>query len=216
MNKQDILKEIQQNVKGLSDELNAVQSTNEVDTERLSTEIHLLLKLVHRFEWAAEKPVEPIADEPVIEQSEEPLEQEEVVVVQEDEIAETPEEAAAQLEQEMQGMLSSFSAQKPNEEVVNNIEKANSSEVTSIADRLSNSAIQDLTKAIGISEKFLYMNELFEGDSEAYKSYLKALNEQHTKELAFATLTEIGKKYNWDDENEYVQKFTKMVERRYS
>lgn len=87
---------------------------------------------------------------------------------------------------------------------------------TSLADKLGKSAIADLTTAIGISEKFLFMNELFEGDSDSYKGCLFKLNQLNNfSEAKDYLISNITNKYNWDEENEFVQRFYEVVERRY-
>ena len=86
----------------------------------------------------------------------------------------------------------------------------------SLADKLSQSKVHDLTKAFGISEKFLFMNELFEGDSDNYKRALNTLNNFSSWDDAEQELLKLSEKYTWDQESEFVNRFMTMVERRYA
>ena len=76
--------------------------------------------------------------------------------------------------------------------------------------------MEDLTKAFGISEKFLFMNELFEGDSESYKEALNRLNSFSNWSDAEKELLKLSGNHGWDQESEYVNRFIAVVERRYA
>ena len=131
---------------------------------------------------------------------------EEENVVEEESISE--EEAVRELESQIGSLIDDHST-KPSTSF-RNVEGA------SLADKLGKTAIKDLTTAIGISEKFLFMNELFEGDSDSYKTCLEKLNQFNSFSEAKLFLNDtIITKYKWDDENEYVQRFYEVVERRY-
>lgn len=86
----------------------------------------------------------------------------------------------------------------------------------SLAEKLSQTKVHDLTKAFGISEKFLFMNELFEGDSDSYKEALYTLNNFSSWNLAEEELLKLSEKFSWDQESEFVNRFMTVVERRYA
>ena len=48
---------------------------------------------------------------------------------------------------------------------------------TSLADQFGQQPISDLTKEIGINEKYLITENLFSGDNKAYSTAIKELNE---------------------------------------
>jgi hypothetical protein len=91
-----------------------------------------------------------------------------------------------------------------------------SAENTSISSRLKMNAISDLTKAIGINEKFLFIKELFNNDSESFVQALQALNNFGSLSEAESYLTTyLSVKFNWEKHPETVAKLHELVQRRY-
>lgn len=85
-----------------------------------------------------------------------------------------------------------------------------------IAQKLKSTHIPDLKTAIGIYERYLFANELFNGSIEAYDEAIQALNEFDDLEKANYYLHEgLVKEFNWDLENEFVCSFCELVQRRY-
>jgi hypothetical protein len=75
----------------------------------------------------------------------------------------------------------------------------------------------DLRLAIGIYERYLFANELFNGSLEAYEESVNAINGFDTLEQAERYIMgQLKKKYNWDMENETVLQFQTLVKRRYT
>jgi len=87
---------------------------------------------------------------------------------------------------------------------------------TSLAEKLQKKPISDLKTAIGLNQKFLFMNDLFEGENAAYNDALNQLNNFSSMDDAKNYLLTLGTKYNWDLESDSVVQFTDLVERRYS
>ncbi len=86
----------------------------------------------------------------------------------------------------------------------------------SIADRLGKQPISDLSKAIGINEKFLFINDLFKGENTDYNSVIKELNAFNSFEEAQNHIqTVLQPKYQWKLKNSSEKKFIKFIERRY-
>jgi hypothetical protein len=74
----------------------------------------------------------------------------------------------------------------------------------------------DLKLAIGIYERYLFANELFNGSIEAYEEAIKALNDFNTIEKAVQYIDEgLKKEYNWDMESNVTEQFVTLVKRRY-
>lgn len=86
----------------------------------------------------------------------------------------------------------------------------------SLAEKLQKKPISDLKTAIGLNQKFLFMNDLFEGENTAYNEAVNQLNSMSSMDDAKNLLLSLGTKYNWDLESESVVQFTELVERRYS
>ena len=88
--------------------------------------------------------------------------------------------------------------------------------VQSVASKLEREPVADLKAAIGINEKFLFINELFGGSTEDYNDSLNHLNEckDHTEADTYIN-DNLKEKYHWDEENNAVSVFLDLVERRY-
>lgn len=85
----------------------------------------------------------------------------------------------------------------------------------SLARKLQKKPIADLKAAIGINEKFQFINELFEGNMTEYNIALNQLNlcSSHAEaEVYLSTLREL---YKWDKDSETVVMFSELVERRF-
>lgn len=91
-------------------------------------------------------------------------------------------------------------------------------EATDLSQKLSASPIADLSKALGMNEKYLYINELFGGDVATFQTALKQLNNGESFDQARQYLEQecIGQ-HNWMDKNRKViaKNFVKLVRRRY-
>lgn len=88
----------------------------------------------------------------------------------------------------------------------------------SIGTRLQQHPIDNIRDAIGVNEKFLFINELFHGDIQAYNQAISRLNEAGSMENAFAFLNSLTKELGWDAGQmaETVEKLAGFVQRRYS
>lgn len=90
------------------------------------------------------------------------------------------------------------------------------SKAQSLADRLSQAPIDDLGKAIGIAQKFMFMNDLFEGENEQYKKAIEKLDNFDDLHQANEYIKEelIGQ-FDWDTESKAALNFMELVARRY-
>lgn len=96
------------------------------------------------------------------------------------------------------------------------VEKTKDSLPDTLADKLGKTKIDDLTVAIGLNQKFRFINELFDGDSDAYNVAVKKLNQLPDRTAAQSLLhNELISTYSWDEENEVTLTFLNLVERRY-
>ena len=83
-----------------------------------------------------------------------------------------------------------------------------------VADKLSRQPIKDLKSAIGLNQKFLFMNDLFEGENEIFNNAINKINSFNTLPEAIAFIdSELSSA--WDKENSSVLNFMDLVERRF-
>jgi hypothetical protein len=84
-----------------------------------------------------------------------------------------------------------------------------------IADKLQENQVSDLRTTIGINEKFLFINELFDGDMRIYDEAIHKLNASTTLAQADMLLLDLKIVYNWDSESPTVKKFVELVRRKF-
>jgi hypothetical protein len=89
-------------------------------------------------------------------------------------------------------------------------------EVSTLAEKMERLPIGDLKKAIGLNQKFLFINELFNKDQDVFESSLSTLNNfSSVIEADNFINNNLKARFNWDTSNENVKEFFELVERRY-
>ena len=85
-----------------------------------------------------------------------------------------------------------------------------------IADTLQDAPVKDLKKAIGINDRYRYINELFRGDEAMYERSIKTINGFAIfPEAEYWIRRELKLKLGWNDKNETVMQFDQLVKRRF-
>ncbi|MFT5878650.1 MAG: hypothetical protein ACI8SA_002520, partial [Dokdonia sp.] len=88
---------------------------------------------------------------------------------------------------------------------------------TSLADKLRSKSIKKLADSIALNERFLFSNELFNGNMEAFKRALNELDHIASKEDAKRYIAlQLQVENNWKMESDTVQSFITLVERRFN
>jgi len=86
----------------------------------------------------------------------------------------------------------------------------------SLATKLEKQKISNLIDAIGINERFAFINELFDGNAADFNEALDILNSFSEHKAAYTYInSEIKIKYNWDEESQVVLAFLDLIEKRY-
>ena len=198
---EDLWRSLENAVQDLNDKTKRFSKKGLEEIKGLSNDACDVLKFLHQLEWLESnkrerngeevKEEEPFVSQEMLEEKDDILADEEVI------------DAIKEIEQQMEQSinLASPSMRVPGQ---------------SLAEKLSQTKVHDLTKAFGISEKFLFMNELFEGDSDSYKEALNTLNNFPSWNLAEEELLKLSEKFSWDQESEFVNRFMTVVERRYA
>lgn len=89
-------------------------------------------------------------------------------------------------------------------------------EQTELFEKLKESPIRDLRKAIGVNDRFVFINELFRGDEPMYERSIKTINGFHIyAEAEYWINRELKVKLGWI-ENEAVRHFYQLVKRRFA
>ncbi|MBK7434473.1 MAG: hypothetical protein IPI66_11620 [Chitinophagaceae bacterium] len=77
--------------------------------------------------------------------------------------------------------------------------------------------IRDLRKAIGVNDRFLFINTLFRGDEAVYERSIKTINGfSILPEAEYWIERELKVKHGWKVDDEVVKQFYQLVKRRFS
>jgi len=88
-----------------------------------------------------------------------------------------------------------------------NLGKAHPRDVSST---IKNRPLSDLQRAIGLNEKFMFIRDLFDGDSKKYEETVQFINKAVSREQVDTFLA----RFKWDEKKEAVHKFRELVERK--
>ncbi len=86
-----------------------------------------------------------------------------------------------------------------------------------VATSLIETPIKDLRKAIGINDKYVFINELFKGDEAAYESSIRTINHFSVYPEAEQWIKrELVVSFSWNNKSDIVQHFNHLVRRRFA
>ena len=89
--------------------------------------------------------------------------------------------------------------------------------VTELSHKLTEVGIKDLRKAIGINDRYLFINDLFRGDEAMYERSIKTINSfSILPEAEYWIRRELKTKLGWRDTATTVIHFDQLVKRRFS
>lgn len=106
-------------------------------------------------------------------------------------------------------------AQKPQQRSLNDLFNEQR-EDHSISSQYQRAKVGDLTKAISINDKFIYIKELFHNRGEDFSASIRQLNECKTMEEAFDCLEQLKQKFFWDSKSDAYLSFCDLLRRKYS
>lgn len=100
-----------------------------------------------------------------------------------------------------------------NEESLNDVF---SNPVLEVAQTIKETPVKDLRKAIGVNDKYLFINELFKGDEAMYEKCLKTINSFAVYPEAETWIRrELLVKMGWDEKASSTKQFYQIVMRRF-
>ena len=86
----------------------------------------------------------------------------------------------------------------------------------SVAEKLQHNKIFDLKSAIGINEKFQFINELFDGNMKEYTVAVDQMNSFSSLTEAESYIANLKEVYKWKPDNHIAENFKELVERRFA
>ena len=84
-----------------------------------------------------------------------------------------------------------------------------------LAAKLQQKSINELKAAIGINDKFLFVNELFGGSMEKYNKSIENLDDMKTLNGTLIYLNELKVELQWNSSNEAYQKLLNLIHRKF-
>ncbi len=81
-----------------------------------------------------------------------------------------------------------------------------------VSSKFKTSQINDINKAININDRVWFIKELFKGDSTLYKTTISKLNNSSDLDSA---LNYIKENFDWDSNEKVVEKFVRVISRRF-
>ncbi len=88
---------------------------------------------------------------------------------------------------------------------------------TELLEVLKETPVKDLRKAIGINDRYVFINDLFRGDEAMYERSIKTINSFNIyPEAEYWISRELKTKLGWDNKREVVKQFDQLVKRRFS
>jgi hypothetical protein len=91
------------------------------------------------------------------------------------------------------------------------------SDVSDLKSALNDSPVRDLRKAIGVNDRYVFINYLFRGDEVMYERSLKTINGfRILPEAEYWMERELKVKLGWDENNPTTRHFYQLVKRRFS
>jgi len=86
----------------------------------------------------------------------------------------------------------------------------------SLNNKFHEAKIEDLSKAISLNDKFLYIRELFKNQGTEFSKAIQTLNRCNTIEEAFAEIEKLKKFYFWDSTSEAYLSLCDLIRRKFS
>ena len=88
---------------------------------------------------------------------------------------------------------------------------------TELVEVLKETPVKDLRKAVGINDRFLFINDLFRGDETMYERSIKTINSFNIyAEAEYWISRELKTKLGWSRDHPSVHHFDQLVKRRFS
>ena len=84
-----------------------------------------------------------------------------------------------------------------------------------LADKLQHNSVKSLQSAIGINDKFLFVNELFNGSMEKYNRSIENLDDLKTLNGALIYLNELRVELQWNSSNEAYKRLLELIHRKF-
>jgi hypothetical protein len=91
------------------------------------------------------------------------------------------------------------------------------SDIVELRSALNDTPVRDLKKAIGVNDRYVFVNQLFRGDEAMYERSIKTINAfRILPEAEYWMERELKVKLGWDENSNLTRHFYQLVKRRFS
>jgi len=101
------------------------------------------------------------------------------------------------------------------EQIKSEAKRQNENKIRSIADQFEEKTNKDLFSAIGVSEKFMFINDLFSGNVKEYDSFVKNLNSATSYDDSIDIIQTMQTKKKWVKTSVAYTTLEKMITKRF-
>jgi hypothetical protein len=90
-------------------------------------------------------------------------------------------------------------------------------DIVDLRSALNDTPVRDLKKAIGVNDRYVFVNQLFRGDEAMYERSIKTINSfRILPEAEYWMERELKVKLGWDENRDITRHFYQLVKRRFS
>lgn len=171
-----------------------------IDKEEVAheTEVEEMAQQLEQEILQAVQEISEIPQEETVEEAEEPIAEEPIIETEIPAEAESTEESTPEF-QEIQEV----------------IEKPAAKEDMLLVDQIGKTTIKSLKEAIGINDKFQFVNELFDGSMSRYNTFIEKLDTAEDRPDALATMDSTKLELKWEKDNTAFVMLQDYVDRRF-
>ncbi len=85
-----------------------------------------------------------------------------------------------------------------------------------LSDKLGEMPIDDIRKAMGLNEKIIFLNDLFDSNQHEFDTAVNTLNSVGNYEAAKNHLALLASRFDWSSKEKQAKPFIRLVKRRYN
>ena len=167
----------------------------------------------------------PVVDEKPVSEEKEPVKEitPDPVITEKKEIPQPEVRAEQTLKKSTKSTIDLFSGANPimadkfkdEKKSINEKIAGGNKEDKSLASKLKQNQITDLKAAIGINEKFQFINELFDGSMQEYSNAITKLNGMGSYNEALLYMNILAEQYKWKTGSVPCKKLEELLQRRF-
>ncbi len=165
--------------------------------------------IVEEDTTTSEEELEPGVDSSVVVDSQE---------VEENDVQNEQIDVAEEIEEEQSTINTQYNENGKDEAQLSlNDQLKKNEDVETVASQYGKQSIQDIKSSMGINQKFMFINLLFDGQENEFEQAIHEVeSSDNLKEATSKLFDNYGNRYSWDSERPEVKELFELVERRFN